>query len=150
MLLKDTDLTFLALNESWLNYSISDCELEIPNYQLFRYDRDLGSGKRGGGGLISYAHRKYHFEEVSNWNLCCPDLEWQWLCLKLPKTRKTYICNIYRPPDGNVDTAIELIDSKVNDYFKMWLNEKHGDYGEVKAVRGLIHEFLGMTFDFYQ
>ncbi len=69
--------------------SISDCELSIPHYRLFRSDRDLGSGKRGGGGLITYAHDKYNFEPLENWNLCCPDLEWQWSLLHLPKTRDT-------------------------------------------------------------
>ena len=116
-LLKETDLNFLALNEIWLNNSISDCELEIPHYQMIRFDRDLGSGKRGGGGLISYTHLKYQFENLPNWNLCCPGLEWQWIVLKHPKTRRTYICNIYRPPDGKVDTALDLIDNRINDIY---------------------------------
>ena len=68
-LLKETGLKVLALNESWLNNSISDCELEIPHYQFFRFDRDLGSGRRGGGGLITYTNTKYNFEGIPNWNL---------------------------------------------------------------------------------
>ena len=38
--------------------------------------------------------------------------------------------------------------SKVNDKFLKWLNEMYGSYGEVKATRGLKHEYLGMTFDY--
>ncbi len=38
--------------------------------------------------------------------------------------------------------------SKVNDEFLKWLNEMYGEYGEVKATRGDIHDYLGMTFDF--
>ncbi len=116
-LLGDTDLTVLTLNETWLNFSISDCELEIPHYQCFRFDRDLGSGKRGGGGLVTYAHTKYNFECKIDWNLCCPDMEWQWSILRLPRTRKTYICNLYRPPDGNIDIALNLLESKLNDIY---------------------------------
>ena len=37
---------------------------------------------------------------------------------------------------------------KVNDQFEKWLNSVYGNYGKVKAVRGKVHEFLGMTFDF--
>ena len=46
MMLEETNFTFLALNETWLNHSIDDCELSIPHYRFFRSDRDLGSGKR--------------------------------------------------------------------------------------------------------
>ena len=38
--------------------------------------------------------------------------------------------------------------AKVNDLFLKWLNEKYGKFGEVKATRGKIHDYLGMTFDF--
>jgi hypothetical protein len=37
---------------------------------------------------------------------------------------------------------------KVNDRFHEWLNKKYGTYGEVKCVRGKVHDYLGMTFDF--
>ena len=39
-------------------------------------------------------------------------------------------------------------DSKVNDDFLVWLNQKYGKYGAVKATRGKVHDFLGMTLDF--
>ena len=42
------------------------------------------------------------------------------------------------------------INAKVNDMFLKWLNDKYGSYGEVKAVRGKVHDYLGMTFDFSQ
>ena len=40
------------------------------------------------------------------------------------------------------------IDKKVNDKFEVWLNQKYGAHGKVKATRGKIHDYLGMTFDF--
>jgi hypothetical protein len=40
------------------------------------------------------------------------------------------------------------VDSSVNDEFGKWLNQKYGNYGEVKAVQGKVHEYLGMTLDF--
>ena len=39
-------------------------------------------------------------------------------------------------------------DSKVNDDFCDWLNEKCGKCGEVKATRGKEHNYPGMTFRF--
>ena len=38
--------------------------------------------------------------------------------------------------------------AKVNDNFLHWLNKQYGSYGAVKATRGPIHDYLGMTFDF--
>ncbi len=84
---------------------------------MARFDRDLGSKKRGGGSLLMYLHEKYQFTPVSVWNLCCPDLEWQWTILSLPHTRKTYICNIYRPPSGDTDIALSLLGSKITDIY---------------------------------
>lgn len=41
-------------------------------------------------------------------------------------------------------------DPKVNDEFHKWLNDMYGDpkIGEVKAHRGKVHEYLGMTLDY--
>ena len=40
--LHNSDLKYLRLSESWLNYSISDSELLIPSYVMHRFDRDGG------------------------------------------------------------------------------------------------------------
>ena len=37
---------------------------------------------------------------------------------------------------------------EVNDKFLKWLNKKYGSYGEVKAKRGDVHDYLGMKLDF--
>jgi hypothetical protein len=42
------------------------------------------------------------------------------------------------------------VNSKVNDEFLKWLNKMYGEYGEVKATQGPVHDYLGMTFDFSQ
>ena len=95
LILCDNKLDLLLLNETWLNHSIGDPELAIEGYSLYRYDRDLGSGKRGGGGLVAYSRDHYQFESIQNWNICCPDIEIQWLKLVLPRTRPTDIANVY-------------------------------------------------------
>jgi hypothetical protein len=45
-----------------------------------------------------------------------------------------------------VDLKSSHIDPKVNGQFHKWLNDKYGQYGEVKATRGKVHDYLGMTF----
>ena len=39
-------------------------------------------------------------------------------------------------------------DVKVNDDFAKWLDGMYGKHGPVKVVRGKVHEYLGMRFDF--
>ena len=39
-------------------------------------------------------------------------------------------------------------DKNVNTKFGLWLNEKYGKHKEVVPVRGKLHDFLGMNFDF--
>ena len=46
------------------------------------------------------------------------------------------------------DLLSSHMDPKVNDEFLKWLNREYGTYGEVKAVRGPIHDYLGMKLDF--
>ena len=45
------------------------------------------------------------------------------------------------------DLMSSHVDPKVNDLFKKWLNKRYGEHGEVKAHRGKVHDYLGMTFD---
>ena len=40
------------------------------------------------------------------------------------------------------------VDKRVNDLFLDWCNKKYGTYGEVKATRGTVHDYLGMTIEF--
>ena len=40
------------------------------------------------------------------------------------------------------------VDTTVNDKFLIWMNEKYGKHAPMKATRGKVHKYLGMTFDF--
>ena len=46
------------------------------------------------------------------------------------------------------DLKSSHIDPRVNDQFIQWLNDTYGAISEVKAVRGKIHDYLGMTLDY--
>ena len=50
ILLKESQLDLLLLQETFLNYAVADPVLSQDKYYIFRQDRDNGSGKRGGGG----------------------------------------------------------------------------------------------------
>ena len=46
------------------------------------------------------------------------------------------------------DLMSSHVDSKVNDEFAKWLNNKYGEYGEITSTRGKVHEYLGMKIIF--
>ena len=116
-LLKQSDLDILILGETFLNYSVLNATVELNGYKMFRFDRDLGSGKRGGGGLLAYAANKYDISYIEEWSVCTPDLECIWLKPTSPKTRPTFICGVYIPPDANLDNALMLLENKLIDLY---------------------------------
>jgi hypothetical protein len=46
------------------------------------------------------------------------------------------------------DLKSSHVDSKVNDSFLVWLNSKYGKLTPVRATRGKLHDYLGMTLDY--
>ena len=46
------------------------------------------------------------------------------------------------------DVKSSHVDPKVNDDFLKWVKDTFGQLGEVKTVRGPIHDYLGMVLDF--
>ena len=46
------------------------------------------------------------------------------------------------------DLLSSHVDPRVNDDFFDWMNKKYGSIKPVKATRGKVHEYLGMTLDF--
>ena len=44
------------------------------------------------------------------------------------------------------DCMSSHVEKKANDELLEWLNDMYGKHGEVKAVRGTVHDYLGMTF----
>ncbi len=98
-------------NHSWIT------QWQIPPYKscynLYRSDRDGSSGKRGGRGACAYMRKEYGISSIDEWKLCCPDVEYQWLTLKLKDTRTTYIGNLYRAPSGSIPNDLELIENKL-------------------------------------
>ena len=55
--LKQMKVDVLLVQETLLSDSIDSALLAIPDYNLYRFDRQSTSGKRGGGGLAVYTHK---------------------------------------------------------------------------------------------
>lgn len=53
-LLEEEDIGVLGLNETWLGNNVSNNQIRINNYKIYRWDRK--TGKRG-EGLCAYVHK---------------------------------------------------------------------------------------------
>ena len=83
--------TIICITETWLDETVWDTEISIPEYNILRKDRN-----RDGGGVCMYirsdiAHRvRIDFQH--------PELETVWAEILLPKTRPILVGTCYRPP----------------------------------------------------
>ena len=85
----------LVFTETWLNQSITDAKLRIPNFKLpFRCDRK----DRIGGGVAIYVRESILATTRSD--LQINNLEALWVEIHIDH-RKILIGGIYRPPDSN-------------------------------------------------
>ena len=53
----------IGITESWANNDITDAELGLEGYAMFRKDR---MGRRGGGVLLYIKHMKYSYRRKQN------------------------------------------------------------------------------------
>ena len=93
----------IGISESHLSNEIPDTEIGIPNYAIFRRDRN-----RLGGGVMLYVHDRYSCKRR-------PDLESQhvemlWVEIKIhSSTALVGVC--YRPPNQNAEQVDNFLDS---------------------------------------
>jgi len=84
----------LVFTETWLNQSITDAELRIPNFKLpFRCDRK----DRIGGGVAIYVRESIPATTRTDFHI--NNLEALWVEIHI-NHRKILIGDIYRPPDS--------------------------------------------------
>ena len=92
---------FVAVTESWLKSYITDAQVAIKDYQVYRSDRP----DRVGGGCLLYVHDQLvvtdtdHYEDQANNMVLC-----------YVKARNTVIATVYRPPGTDSPGFKRLLD----------------------------------------
>ena len=89
----------MAINETRLGFSVSDCEVFIPGYEIFRRDRNING--RHGGGACFYVQNNVNC--ILRHDLNVRDMEN--LCIEIhkPRSKSFLVASWYRPPDSSVD-----------------------------------------------
>ena len=116
VLLLDSKIDLLTLSETWLKSHIQTESIDIPGCVALRLDRldraGKGKSKKRGGGLLTYVRTCYASlsENLVDISISNEDIEAQWTLIHRPNCKNVVICNIYRPPNGNLKKAILYLD----------------------------------------
>ena len=108
-----SNIDVLTLSETWLKSHLHSNIYNLDSYTSYRLDRAVKSnrGKRG-GGLITYINDKHSSvsESLEDLNVSDEHIEAQWLLIHRPHCKNIVIGNIYRPPSGNLKSALKYLD----------------------------------------
>ena len=111
------------ITESWLTPRNKDNHIAIPQYNLTRVDREVlkpnGKRKRG-GGLLMYIHQDLVFSDfrVNNFNISDKDIELQCIEVNKANSKRIIIINLYRPPNGHLNSFLEIFSEVVTEIKK--------------------------------
>ena len=86
----------MCLNETFCDSSISDSEINLPDYSIVRRNRN-----RHGGGVAMYIRNSLTF--IRRNDLETDDIECIWIEIKCKQKQPVHICSLYRPPSCSVD-----------------------------------------------
>nr|VZH92783.1 unnamed protein product [Spirometra erinaceieuropaei] len=92
----------LAVTETWLSGTISDNEVALPGYQIYRRDRE----HRQGGGIVVYVNDGLAVSDNTTKFVC--STEAIWLTIKATGSPCLDVLTVYRPPrtDRIADTQL--------------------------------------------
>nr|VZI48449.1 unnamed protein product [Spirometra erinaceieuropaei] len=100
--LVDLSPDVLAITETWLSGNISDSQVALPGYQIYRRDRE----HRQGGGIVVYVNEGLAVSENTTKFAC--GTEAIWLTTKATGSPCLGVLTVYRPPrtDQIADTQL--------------------------------------------
>ena len=119
ILLVDNEIDILSINETKLNETISDNEVNISGYDIIRRDRITN----GRGGVCFYVKSSINFTIRNDLNM--DTLENLCLEIRKPRSKPFVVATWYRPPDSPIsifshfETLIGKLDSENIEYFLM-------------------------------
>ena len=116
VMLHDLNIDIITLSETWLNEAVNSKTVALQDYTLYRQDRNFKAvTKKRGGGLLTYIRSELaaDSESLDDYNTSNGDMEAQWSIIYRPHCKNVVICNVYRPPTGNLDKAVKYLDDRL-------------------------------------
>ena len=62
-----------------------------------------------------YTDTKYAFTPIDSWFICTDDIGMAWVKFELKQTCPTYFGVMYRPPSGNIQNCMDLLENRILD-----------------------------------
>ena len=103
--MKDRSFDIFSASETWLKHDISDSKIGLPGHSIIRVDRE----NKVGGGTAIYIRDGIPFKTHSE--LMCKDLENCMVEISRAKSKKLFICCIYRAPNNPLENVSNRLSS---------------------------------------
>ena len=100
LMLSNHVFDILAINESKIDPSIPDSEINIPSYKSIRKDRN-----RNGGGVVIYVREQISFRDRND--LVSDSLEMICIEIERPHSKPFLLSAWYRPPNSELNIINE-------------------------------------------
>lgn len=115
ILLHETKLDALCINESLLNKDVTNDQIRISDYKIYRLDRNV---KRRGGGVCAYIASRYKVDahKYEEYNVSNKNLEVLILEVRQKCTKPFVLLIAYRPPQGSIKEGLEDLRNLKNSY----------------------------------
>ena len=110
----ESKLDVLSISETWLKPCLNSKLVDLKGFEQFRLDRKKGAKtKKRGGGLLLYVNSKHssNCESLDELDISNENLEAQWILIHRPHCKNVVVCNMCRPPNGDLEKAVKYLDN---------------------------------------
>ena len=114
LLMQGTKIDVFTISETWLKRHLETKLFDIDGFEIFRQDREIRAGRnKRGGGLITYVCSTLasSCEPLVDLDVSNEWMEAQWIYIHRPDCKNIIICNVYRPPSGDLKKAIVYLEN---------------------------------------
>ena len=103
-IIEQHSIDIISINETHLDSTINNFEINIPGFSLYRNDRN-----RHGGGVAFYVRET--ISHTLRADLSMTDIESLWVEMKSPDGTSYLLCSMYRPPSASHDYYDKMIEN---------------------------------------
>ena len=111
-LLTDSPLDIIPISESWLKSPLNSGL--IRGFEVLGQDRGVQlKSKKRGEGVLTYVNKKHssRCEPLLDLSTSNSNIEAQRTLIHRPNFKNVVVCNVYRPPNGDLEKALTYLDN---------------------------------------
>ena len=112
-MLHGSGIDILSISETWMRPHLNSKLVALQGFDTYRLDRGgKNMTKKRGGGLLLYVNKRHSSlcESLEDMNESNEHVEMQWIIIHRPHCKNVVICNLYRPPAGDLSKALKYLD----------------------------------------